>query len=69
VITPSQLKAGLEGGKRELQAITDELVQFFRTCPGVREVQVALAFNQEGKFLGIGTGAPITLKIQVKVEK
>ncbi|MCX7981674.1 MAG: hypothetical protein N2572_02040 [Syntrophales bacterium] len=69
VISPDQLKQGLEEKKRELQGITDEITQFFRICPGVKAVEVPFAFNGEGKFIGVGTGGVITLKITVQVER
>lgn len=69
VVLPDQLLHGLEAKKRELQGITDEITQFFRLCPGVKSVEVPLAFDGEGKLLGIGTGGAITLKVTVKVER
>lgn len=69
VISSEQLKHGLEEKKREIQSTTEEVQQFFRLCPGVKEVEVPLTFDKEGKFLGIGTGGTLVLKVHVKVEK
>lgn len=69
VVSPEKLKRGLEEKKRDLQTATDDLTQFFRICPGVKEVEVPLSFDNEGKFLGFGMGGAITMKIHVKVER
>jgi|YelNatPaOPRAMG01_1025707.scaffolds.fasta_scaffold12603_5 hypothetical protein len=67
MVSPEKLKESLEKDLREMKRVAEVMTYLLRSCPEIKEIEVPLGFSNEGRFMGIGTGAPITLRIHVKL--
>lgn len=67
MVSPVKLKEGLEEAAKTLQAIADTVARTLEPCKAVKEVELPIGFNLEGRLVGIGTGAPVTIRVVIKI--
>lgn len=64
-VPTSKLTDGIGKASKDLRRLVRGLMQAIGSDLTIREIELAISFNAEGKFLGIGVGgaATVTLKL------
>ena len=64
-VPASKLAVGIGKASKELRKLVRELMQAIGSDLKIREIELAVSFSADGKFLGIGVGgaATVTLKL------
>ena len=63
-VPPMRIKEGVKRARRDIVAVLDEITnissedEFY-----VKEIELSLSFDENGRFLGIGTGGVATVKV------
>lgn len=60
-----KLKKGLEEAKKDITDMIEAISAALAESYNVGEVELAVGFNAEGKFLGFGEGGVVTIKIRI----
>ena len=66
VVKPSKLRKGLQKASEEISSVLAALEPTSGTDKfSVREIELQVSFDAEGKFMGIGVGSGISLTLRV----
>ncbi|MDD5170704.1 MAG: hypothetical protein PHN75_17950 [Syntrophales bacterium] len=60
-----KLKKGFEAAKAEIYEMIDTISGTMAESFNVSEVEIAVSFNSDGKFIGFGDGGAATIKIRI----
>jgi hypothetical protein len=66
VIPASKLSAGLAASQTQIKKSLQELASVFTQDFVVSEIQLAMSFSAEGKFLGFGAGGAMSVKVTIR---
>ena len=64
-VTAYKLRKGFEAAKAEITETVDEIARFLSGSRHVREIELAVSFSTEGKFLGFGPGGAAIIKLRI----
>ena len=64
-VPPSKIRAGLANSKNELEKLMEDLSDMTDNYT-VSEIELAVSFSADGKFLGVGIGGASTIKIRFR---
>lgn len=66
VVNPAKLLSGLETSKTQIRKQLQQVAEMLGQDDEVVEIEVALSFNSEGKFIGFGEGGAASIKVKVQ---
>lgn len=64
-VPASKLKAGFEKARDEIGQMIDEIVRTMKMDYYIKEIDVAISFSADGKFLGFGIGGATSMNIKI----
>jgi len=67
MVSPAKLQAGIEEGAQSLRALSEAISRTLGSAKNLTEVDIPVGFDLDGHLIGIGTGAPVTIRLVVKV--
>ena len=62
-VLPKKIRSGIERSKEEISKLMKELSDLTDGYE-IKEIELAVSFSADGKFLGIGVGGATTIKIR-----
>lgn len=66
-VPPAKIRSGLSKARIEIKKLMEELGELTEGYT-VSEIELAVSFNADGKFLGIGVGGATTIKVRFRPE-
>ncbi|MFH1442089.1 MAG: hypothetical protein ABIH18_08645 [Candidatus Omnitrophota bacterium] len=64
-VPASKFRNGFLKAKEEIELLINDVVKTMKTEYAIKEIELAVSFNAEGKFLGFGIGGAASMKIKV----
>jgi len=64
-VQPYKLKKGLEAAREDINKTIEAIANTLADCYNVIDVELAVSFDADGKFLGFGPGGAATIKIRI----
>ena len=64
-IPPTKFRAGFAKAKEEIERIINDLVKTMKVNDFIKEIEVTISFDADGKFLGFGIGGSASVKIKI----
>ncbi|TNF35286.1 MAG: hypothetical protein EP312_04095 [Gammaproteobacteria bacterium] len=68
VVPPSKMLSGIKKAKAEISSLLDE-ISSITSGYSVSEIELAVSFSADGKFLGIGVGGATSITIKLSPEE
>ena len=64
-IPASKLRKGFETAKAEIKGMIDEVASILTSEYNIKEIELEVSFNADGKFMGFGVGGAASIKIKI----
>jgi hypothetical protein len=65
-VPTTKLSKGIDKAKAEIQKLLKEFASIMTSEFGVTEIELAVSFSADGKFLGVGIGGAASIKVRIK---
>lgn len=66
VVSPNKLIAGIEASRDQIKKTLRNLTSVFVEDFEVSEIELAVSFSADGKFLGFGVGGSMSVKVKIR---
>ena len=64
-IPASKLKKGFEMAKSDIKGMISEVASIITNEYSIKEIELEVSFNADGKFMGFGVGGAASIKIKI----